>query len=1153
MSTPSYYPFNIFIIDLIYSTLTSPGTTDNSFVPNFALPTIKPEDHTHLNESTTPHQALLTLSTGSEVSSTSPSVLFPIIPAVCIEDPDHERICMLPDSPVKATPTNGDSTQQATKDSFSELPNLVTSSGEDEEDDDIQDLPINYPLLSKSAPIISLKNEARPHSDDSVIAKPKSHSISEQGSHHVDDDYIEPSYSRAPTTPTTPVTTPSTKRSHRKSQSMSGVVFHDLELEDSLEVAETESHSHETEPRSHGSSFISTSSKQATSSSSIDDEDEEDDNHYVTASENDLKTKSPSLLSPSSSSIEKSYLVPLSKDPDKGSVDTLNSPSEEMTSGDDIVDGSETRERGGRRYSLNVITNVDDYNASSEDEAESKVQPFKKSSTVSENLNTFDTPTHQTTVDTEIGEKPEEELEVKLIPKPTKDDVTLSDVEAKLDSLNNSFSAPQDVGATSITPIDNRSSLEVGRSESEPSLQRSSPLISPGQRVKFPSSTGGDIKQTISMLKTLVEMDRSELESPVFSVKEKESDRLKALVESISRPVSLPSEPSGLSASFNTHSPRSHTKVSRNSSSASDTAVVLGQTEIPAVVTNSSSLDFVQSPDGGRTSPRSSSYREISPHPQSPLFISKSPLSTSPQQIDDRAPSPMRSSLKVTANSPLEKKARSVDNLLHGDDQKTVPGKLEEECTVKMNVRFETETLPTCEGPAVVRREQHKDIQSYLGILEPSTEVKEPPRKGISKLFRRDSKKDKRKMRENSTSSLDTANISNHDDKVVKEKNKTNPPLQTLISQPAPSPEKRNKTRSQTIHGDLNLSEPENKELRSFIHSQLKEGASSIPENYQLPRISPPPLPQFSPTETTSQLELDDTSLSISIDEHPLLSIENEPDTSWYRTIDRRLRRSINKHERGRQGAIFDWIRTERHIYRSIVILKIVFRDKLSSELGMTEDILDQLFPSLNELLEVSKDFSNRLQSRQRKSSLMIDDISDILLNQFTGEGGEKMRIAYTGFICRQAEAIELYRDFERKRHKFLRLMNALYQNKYCERRKLPDFYLLLTQRVAKYVEMMKKLLKETETLKLEHLDRLRQTSVALQNLVKAIDQGVEDYNNQKELDSIQSRLEIQIPRNSKNWAKIKGLKHLDLRAQNRQLIKTGDANWQSQGKQLGK
>ena len=1120
-------------------------------MPDFALTTTKPEDHTHLNESITPHQALLTLSTGSEVSSTSPSVLFPIIPTVRVEDPNHEMF-MLPDSPVKATPTNNDSTQQATKDSFSELPNLVTSSGEDEEEDEIQDLPFQYPLLSKSAPAISIKNEASTHySDDKVIAKPKSHSISEQGDRDIDNEYVDPSYSRVSTTPTTPVTTPTTKRSHKKSQSMSGVVFHDLELEDSLEVTETESHSHETEPRSHGSSFISTSSKQATSSSSIDDEDEEDDNHYVTASENDLKSKSASsLLSPSSSVIERSYLVPLSKDPDKGSVDTLNSPSEDMTSGDDIVDGSETREGHGRRYSLNVITNVDDYNASSEDEIESKGKPFTKSSTVGENLSTLDTPTHQTSGKTEIGEKTEK-LEVKLLPKPTEDDVTLSDIDVKLDSLNSSFSAPQDVGAISITPIGNTSPLEVSRSESEPYLQRSSPLISPGQKVKLPSSPGGDAKQTIGMLKTLIEMEKSGLESPVFSVRETETDRLKSLAQLISRPGSLPPELGGLSASFNTHSPRSHTKVSRNSSSASDTVVVLGHVEVPTVVTSSSSLDFVQSPDGGRTSPRSISYRETSPHPQSPLFISKSPLSTSPQQIDNRVPSsPKQSSLKVSPNSPLEKKARSVDNLLHSDDQKTVPGKLEEERTVRMNVRFETEALPTCQGPVIVRREQHKDIQSYLGILEPSTEVKEPPRKGISKLFRRDSKKEKRKTRENSTSSLDTANISNHDDKVVKDKNKTNPPLQTLISQPGPSPEKRNKARSQTIHGDMNLSEPENKELRSLIHTQLKEGASSIPENDLLPQLSPPSSP---PPDTTNQLELDDTSLSISIDEHPLLLIENEPDTSWYRTIDRRLRRSINKHERGRQGAIFDWIRTERHIYRSIVILKVVFRDKLSSELGMTEDLLDQLFPSLNELLEVSKDFSNQLQSRQRKSSLMIDDISDILLNQFTGDGGEKMRIAYTGFICRQAEAIELYRDLERKRHKFLRLMNALYQNKYCERRKLPDFYLLLTQRVAKYVEMMKKLLKETETLKLGHLDRLKKTSVALQNLVKAIDQGVEDYNNQKELESIQSRLEIQIPRNSKNWAKDKGLKHLDLRAQNRQLIKTGDANWQSQGKQLGK
>ena len=59
--------------------------------------------------------------------------------------------------------------------------------------------------------------------------------------------------------------------------------------------------------------------------------------------------------------------------------------------------------------------------------------------------------------------------------------------------------------------------------------------------------------------------------------------------------------------------------------------------------------------------------------------------------------------------------------------------------------------------------------------------------------------------------------------------------------------------------------------------------------------------------------------------------------------------------------------------------------------------------------------------------------------------------------------------------------------------------------------EIMKKLVKETEALKLDHIDRLKQADKALQELVASIDLGVLKYENRRKLEDIQSRLDLQV------------------------------------------
>jgi hypothetical protein len=1019
------------VSDLVHSAITSPSIFENSaFLSDFTPPTTLSLSHAH--SSTSPHKLL-----GNQ------DCHFSLLPMVCVENPNSQRVCMTPplmlDHTHQLTPT-----EQHDDTFLLNLAHLADSSGDDEGEENHK-VKATCPLISKSVPALSCQSSNHLTSSSEVLldkTETKEDEVLSVGSH--DDAPPAPSnldlikQSQVSTTPSSPVTTPvQRKRGHKKSYSLPGVVL-DFENEELM--------------MSHTSSFVSTTSS---------------------------KQESSTTTTATSSDVEED------EEREKVSSAVEGSRENKML---DLVDGGRAGMVGGatgRRYSAaNIVTNIDDELSSGEESNQDDTLKRREKDKGSPDRH-------------------------------SNEGLALSDIELKLDASNSSKSSLK---------IEN--SPDKSRRISSPQMIRKSdiapltipPLVSRSTTISLPP-THLDARQTIQALKFL-------------TIQEQTGIKQRPLLERSTTPINHTP----------TDSPRLHNKVARNNSSVSDNGVVYQSRPC-----GTSSLDFVQSPDN-KTSPRTGM----------PFFGGGEAVS--PSQLINRQVSPKleesnRGDSPITPTS-LDKKARSVDDLLVKEgttnDEKQIE-KSDESPIIKHNVRFHDNSSSS---RPMDSQQQRKDLHSYLGITDHSVEGKETKNKSNFKLFRRDSKKEKKVKKVDSTGSLESSSATslsgNHDDK----SKKTPPTRHTPVMGNSPVVVK---ARANTIHVDANVPltqttiDPpppapllplQSSNLPTEIDNKQPDNEKEKEEKNQ--STSPPLRSPSAPSEVSilsPEVEhtLDDSSvLSFSIDEQSLLGYEEE-DTTWYRTIDRRLRRSINKHEKGRQGAIFDWIRTEKHIYRALLILKL-FKDKMSSELHITEDVLDQMFPNLGLLLEVTKEFSSKLERRQRQSSMMIEDVSDILMEQFTGERGERMKLAYTGFICRQTEALELYRDYERKRQKFARLMTGLYQHKICERRKLSDFFLLITQRVAKYVEMMKKLLKETEVLKLEHLNRLKLCSMALEKLVQSVDQGVEEYENRKTLESIQSRLEIQPSRQN---SKIKGLKSLDLLAQNRRLIKFGEGQLQ--------
>ena len=269
------------------------------------------------------------------------------------------------------------------------------------------------------------------------------------------------------------------------------------------------------------------------------------------------------------------------------------------------------------------------------------------------------------------------------------------------------------------------------------------------------------------------------------------------------------------------------------------------------------------------------------------------------------------------------------------------------------------------------------------------------------------------------------------------------------------------------------------------------------------------------------------------------------PEPAWYKTINKQTMRKMKKEERERQEIIHELAVTQKHHVRVLNLLSIVFRDQLSK--CLTDDIVRDLFPGLDALLAASKAFDARLD-RKRSACSMVDDISDVLLEQLTGEGREELLKAYSTFCSFHMNALEVFKEQMRKKN-ISRLLKKLHALEECQRLTLPDFYQSISQHLTKLVPVMHRLTKKTEALKLPHIARLKECTEKFLDLVSSVDRAVSDHENYMELLGIQNRLEVVLPKSLKNYSHLKGL---SLVAHNRRLRKQGDAVWMGNGKQMG-
>ena len=321
------------------------------------------------------------------------------------------------------------------------------------------------------------------------------------------------------------------------------------------------------------------------------------------------------------------------------------------------------------------------------------------------------------------------------------------------------------------------------------------------------------------------------------------------------------------------------------------------------------------------------------------------------------------------------------------------------------------------------------------------------------------------------------------------------------------------------------------------------QSVSSLNED-QVSRVSSSTIVEEREQESSAEEEEEEeNNEGDSLSSYPELAVQQP--TVWSQTVSKKMLKKLNSAERDRQALMFELVQTERNHLRTLVLLDYGFRKNMREKAGITEEQLQVMFPVLEDLVAISKEFMTDLMARQEDAEDgIIESISDVVARQFSTHRAEKMVRVYGEFASRQVYIVEHFKE-HMKGKKFRRVVNDCYKDPAVQRRKFPDLVQGVTSRISKYVLLMDNLMKESQRCKADDLAEVMQAKELVAKVVEDVEKTVKDKTSLMELESLQNKLEIHIPKSTvRDDKQRKELKALKFTAPHRRLQRSGRAIW---------
>ncbi|XP_071339594.1 rho guanine nucleotide exchange factor 28-like isoform X3 [Trachinotus anak] len=277
-----------------------------------------------------------------------------------------------------------------------------------------------------------------------------------------------------------------------------------------------------------------------------------------------------------------------------------------------------------------------------------------------------------------------------------------------------------------------------------------------------------------------------------------------------------------------------------------------------------------------------------------------------------------------------------------------------------------------------------------------------------------------------------------------------------------------------------------------------------------------------------------------------LLGLDAE---SWSLVVSPEFCRQHDRHTVKRQDVIYELMQTELHHIQTLTVMSEVFRRGMLEELQLDWDCVARIFPCLDPLLLFHRNLFGALQERRQAATqpenprnYLIHQIGDILLQQFSDENAEKMKQVYGEFCSHHTEAVNVFKDLQQQNKKLQNFVRQQSNNSLVRRREVPEFILLVTQRITKYPVLLERILQYTQEGSQEHSD-LSSALVRIRDVIAAVDLTVNKYERCQELQEVLARLE------NKSFAKLKNgkvFRKQDLHSKHRDLQHKGLVFWKT-------
>ncbi|XP_015741930.1 rho guanine nucleotide exchange factor 18 isoform X3 [Coturnix japonica] len=244
---------------------------------------------------------------------------------------------------------------------------------------------------------------------------------------------------------------------------------------------------------------------------------------------------------------------------------------------------------------------------------------------------------------------------------------------------------------------------------------------------------------------------------------------------------------------------------------------------------------------------------------------------------------------------------------------------------------------------------------------------------------------------------------------------------------------------------------------------------------------------------------------------------------SWSVAVEQSYAKRQKKEVVKRQDVIYELMQTEMHHVRTLKIMLKVYSKAMKEELQFSNAVINKLFPCVDELLEMHGQFLLQLKERRKESleegsdrNYIIQNIGDILIKQFSGENGERMKEKYGVFCSGHNEAVSHYKDLLQSHKKFQNLIKKIGNCSIVRRLGVQECILLVTQRITKYPVLVERIIQNTEAGTKDYEDLIQALSL-IKSTITHVDAIVNECEKGQRLKEIMHKMELKSSGKCKN------------------------------------